>query len=400
MPTGTGAPTANYSPLVDEVTTQRYVRNTWDLTKKIRLLLEKMEMAGNIKTDGSGKYIEWKALVGEFQTARRADLAARSFSRKQHYITYTAPWSFMEVTGVLSDRDLQLNRGKEALVKLTADMLTRMGTDFKKQVNQDILRINRGANTVLGAAAYTGIEEPINGLPTMFGAGASILGYNFATQASTGGAVAATDKEALPNTTYFGQSTLPGGLIGVDNPIAEANSPVLANWSHTGWENGGGAATWNANCLDVLDHLILRLTRSADNDETPDLGLCSLNLYRGLQAKVQSKLSITMDMDTPRSPNAGMYPRRFIPYKGLEISYDEDALANVFYCLNTKQLEFHVLPQSPVGGSEGAIEGSAPEMCAVTQQHSIEQGGHLVVAQSGFQLVGKPRYQGVAFNFA
>ena len=129
-------PTPNYSATIDEVTTQQYMRGEWNDTKQQRALLERLDSKGNIDEKGEGKYAEWRSRVGEFQDGTRTDLAQRNFSRKQHRITATLPWSFLEVEGILSDRDIMLNQGKSAIVKLKEDMITEMSDDFKKAINK------------------------------------------------------------------------------------------------------------------------------------------------------------------------------------------------------------------------------------------------------------------------
>ncbi len=400
MPTGSN-PTSNYSPLVDEVTTQQFLRGAWDDTKKVRYLLEKMEQNGTIQNDGSGTFYEQKVLVGEFQASERADLAARTFARKQHYISVRAPWGFMDMTDVLSDRDLALNTGESAKVKLVQDRITRMGKDFKKSISNRILNKNRSAQTVFGIAAATianGQDEPINGLPTLFGYGSTATGYS-AVSGTTATGVVDGDKEVLPDTTYFGQSTKPGNLTGVDNAITEAFSPVLGNWSSTTFDSAASSSLWSVNCVNFLDYMNQRLSRSSDLEDMPDCGTTTQVMYLGIKQKLQAIQRLLID-DSPKSPNAGMYPRRFIPYEQINISWDEDCPANVIYLNNTNKMYFKTVPVAKAGSSAGEIEGDAGEMFKVTQQHSIEQGGHLVAAQFIGQLICDPRYQGAGYNFA
>lgn len=401
MPTGL-TPASNFSPLVDESTTQQFMRGAWDATKKVRFLLEKMEQNGNIQNDGEGAFFEKKILVGEFQASERADLAARNFARRQHYITARAPWGFMDMTDVLSDRDLALNTGESAKVKLAEGRLERMGKDFKKAVSNRIFTRNRGANTALGIAASTianGADEPINGLPTLFGHGSSTTGYSPLT-GTTGTTIADADREALPNTTYYGQTTLPGGLAGVDNAITEAYSPVIGNWSSTTFDTAGASSLWNVNGLNFLDYMNQRLSRANDSDEMPDCGVTTSVMYLGLKQLLASRQRIIID-DSIKSPNAGMFPRRFIPYENITVSWDDDCTANVIYLLNSNKMYFKTVPVVSAGhaGGDGAT-GSAGEMFKVTQQHSIEQGGHLTAVQFIGQLVCEPRYQGVGYTFA
>ncbi|MBA2707351.1 MAG: hypothetical protein H0U59_06065 [Gemmatimonadaceae bacterium] len=401
MPTVTAPTPISYSPVVDAVTYQQFLRGEWEQTKKLRILTEMLEKNGNIKFDeAGGSFIQWNARVGEYAADYRADLASRQFSRKQLRVAYTAPWGFLDMTGVLSDRDLQINRGPSAIKQLSKTMLTEMGEDFRKKINREILRTNASAATTFGQATFAGTTAPIYGLPSIFGTPSTVKNWNPATQTTTQ-TIAAADREAMPNATYCGVSTNPSTTpAGVDNFLAEATSPVLANWSSTAWP--GGAATLVANIVAVASRLNLRLMRSADADEQADMGLCDKIVYETFkQALRAGTTQMVVLEDKPTEPDVGLVKRRFLPFEGVNVFMDDDAPANVLYWLNSKKLEFRLLPQAAaeVSGT-GAIKGDATEMFSVTQQHSIEQGGHLVAATFAGQLIGNPRFQGAAFNYA
>jgi hypothetical protein len=393
-------PTVNYSPVVDEVVIQQYMRNAWDATKRIRILFQKLDENGAIKGDLSGKYFEWKALVGEFQTAYRGDLVTRTFNRQQHYTTYTAPYSFLEMTHVLSDRDVALSRGREALVQLQNEMLSRMGRDFNKRLNKQILTVNRGAVTTFGQTVYAGTEEPINGLPTIFNMSSTIAGWDPVGQVVTNTTIAATDTEAEPNGTYFNVTTLPNNLPSyVTNPISDATSPVIVNWSSTAFT---GNTTWKLNCFEATSRLIQRLTKGADSDEQPDIGIMTIVMYQNIKERLLTVQRIILE-ESQTNPNAGMFQKKkAIPFETIMLYFDEDMPANLFYCLNTNKIQFRYVPTMPVGSDTTDVFGGKmpSEMFAVTQQHSIEQGAHLVAATLACQVIAEPRYQGAAYNLA
>lgn len=395
------APTpVNYSNIVDEAVTQNYMRGEWNNTKRINPTLEFLDQSGAVTFDGSGKYTELKVRLGEWQGGYRADLAQRNFARKQHRATLVFPWAFLEIPMVVSERDLQFLNSPDAVTKFVSSLLTEAGQDFRKLVGQKILTENAQSITSVGATAYSGSDVPLYGLPTMFGHDATVQAYD-ADANTTSGNIAATDAEALPNCTYAGLSTNPvTGVSGVDNMAAGSMSPVLVNYTSSAF----GATTWAANCTQVVDRLITRLTRSNDTDDAPNLGLCSRTLYLALKEKLRSQGNQQVVLeDAPRSPNHGMYPRRMIPYNGLTITFDNYMTASTFYCLNTRRekLEYRIFPQKFLAGSEsGAIKGSAGAEFRVAQMPDIDQGGHKAVVVQSAQLIGNPFYQGCARAFA
>lgn len=400
MPGSTPTP-ANYSALVDELVTQQFMRTEWEQTKKIRIFTEQLEKDGAFEYDASGKWTDWKARVGEFQTQYHTDLGVRSFARKNHYVTYTAPWSFIEVTGLLSENDIMFMNSPDAVVNLTKKMLKQMSDDFYKDVNKKLLQENGGTNSAIGASTFSGGQVPFYGMPTLFGYGTAALAYNPDTQV-VGGAVAATDKEVAPNVTYCGISSHPtNSITGVDNKMNESTSPVIANWTSTAWNSASGT-TWAINCVDVMEHLVTRATRGSGIDETPNLSILTSLMYRQFRQGIRrnSTSQIVLQDDSPRSPDAGMYPRRYIPFLGVNCFYDENQLSNVVGVYNTKQIKFRIFPQKPAGMSDGAIGGDVKEMFKVAQMPDIDQGGHKVVVKMVAQMLQNPRYQASAYNFA
>lgn len=400
MPGTTPTP-ANYSATVDELVTQQFMRTEWDQTKKIRIFTETLEKDGAFEFDATGKWTDWKARVGEYQTAYHNDLGVRTWARKNQYVTYTAPWAMIEVLGILSENDVMFMNSPDAVVNLTKKMLKQMSDDFYKDLNKKLLQENGGSASALGASVFGGAQVPFYGMPTMFGYGTA-TGYNPDTQASTATAVAATDKEALPTTTYCGVSTHPTSAVtGVDNKMVESTSPVIANWTSTAFNTAAGT-TWLINAVDVMEHLVTRTTRGSGIDETPNLSILTQKMYREFRAGIRrsSAVQIVLSDDAPRAPDAGMYPRRFIPFLGVNCFYDENQLSNVVGVYNTKQMRFRMFPQRPAGMENGVIGGDVKEIFKVAQMPDIDQGGHKVVIKMVAQLLQNPRYQGVAYPLA
>jgi hypothetical protein len=401
MPGATAPTPYAYSNLIDTAVAQQFMRTVWENTTSTRAALEKLKSKGRVSFDGSGKYVEWTGRVGEYDMDYRADLANRTFTRQNHFVPYVAGWSFMDMTAAVSERDLMFAKSDEAIIQLRQRMLTDMGGDFAKKYNKKILQECGGAYDTLGSTAYAGGLQPLLGLPTLFQYGTSTktaaLAYNPATQ-TVGSTVAASDKEVTPNGTYCGVSTHPTNAIaGISNRMKESTSPVIANWSCTGW-NSGGLATWIGNCLDVTSHLISRL-RQRDGD--PDLGILNLSLYNDFRSKLRSSTSqqIVLTDDAPRSPDAGLLPRLYIPFEGVPLVVDIDAPSNVLYILNTREASLKVFPQEPAG-TGGPLKGNPTEMFKVAQAGDIDQGAFKVVATIASQMWFNPYHQACAFNFA
>ena len=387
---GTAPTPVNYSATVDEVTTQQFMRGEWDDTKQQRALLERLDMKGNIDENGEGTYAEWRSRVGEFDDGYRGDLVQREFSRKNHRITATLPWSFLEIPGVLSDRDIALNQGSSAIVKLKETMLTEISQDFKKKVNKRLLTENAGATATMGIPAFSGSDAPIHGFPTLFNAGGTLYARGTTT------ALEITDKYVSSVGNYAGHSITRGGLTGVDNALADGWSPYLVN---TGYDwNGAGANNWAGNCVEIANDMMTGQSHGDTEGEFPDLGIMTKSMFTDFKSVLLTKQRIIVQ-DAASSPDVGLMPRKHIPFEGATFVYDADQTADNFYLLNTSKMQLKCVPMGVNGNQTGEIGGSAAELFGVTQQHSIEQGGHLVVVTLATQLCVDPRYQGAAYTW-
>lgn len=399
------APTNNnYSSLIDPVTTQQFMRGSFDNTIKRIKVLRLLKEKGNIKPDASGKFFERNVAIGRFRSAARADLAERTFARKQVFATYAVPYSWYETTGVLSEQDIAFNKGPEALIRLRSDMLARMGKDSEKSLAEDILKNNAGTTSVFGQAAATVSPVPLYGIPTMFGYGATAQNYDADAQ-TTSGNVGATDKEVLPNTTYCGVSTHPTNAIaGVNGKENESTSPVLVNWSSTAWT---GTATWKSTALPVLDYALNRLARGESMDEQIDTIVTTRTMFTDISQAIigggPSGLGgrVVFQGGAPQSPNMRLFDGIRIPYGAATIYWDAYQPANAVYFLNTDQGEFCYNPQDPIRVDGNILEGDlGSELYQIRTAYDIDQGAHKAVAVMMGQPWFNPFFQGAAYNFA
>lgn len=406
------APTySNFSTVVDPVTTQQFMRGEFDNTKKRIIVLNRLDERGKIKPDASGTFAQRQARVGQHQSAARADLAERTFAKKQQRVNYTFPWAWYETTGALGDQDIVYNSGKEALVRLKEVMYQNMAEDFTKDLNKYLLQNNAGAYTAFGQSAASNLPVPIYGLPTIFGYGSAAQQYSTGDGVSIGttsGAVGAGDKEVLPNTTYCGISTHPFNAIsGVDGRAYESTSPVICNWSSTAWA-GAGNITWDKTCVYVLDYMQARLARSSDPADSPDMFLMTRQMFNDLGKAIiggagglGARILLGKDPVTPNMKAFGGNGNR-IPFDNMDGYWDVYVPASTLYMLNTNHMEFCYHPVAPIKlGADLQTDGAdMSEIFFARTAYDIKQGGHLAVAALSAQLWANPYFQGAAYAFA
>lgn len=393
-------PTTNVSGLVDELVAQQYLRGkAWDQTKTINPVLERIEKNGGIVTDASGKFLELKARVGKFEKGQRADMEERSFARKQHHVTYRFPWSWHEMLGAISERDIALLGSKDAIYAAQKEQLKFMSQDFMTEMNNDILRSHVAGNDVAGISAYSGSDIPLHGLLSMFDPGSTATTWNPDTEATATTTTArAAEKERLPQGTYGGITTNPTDTIaGVDAKARDASSPCIYHSDATGFGN-----SWANSVLPFLSYAILRQTRSSAIQDRPDLAVFTMADYLVLKEKLRTDVSQqVVIIDTPTAPDAGMYPRTHLNYEGVTVLFDMDQPADTQFILNTHHMKFHVLPQQPANflGKNGPIDGAVKELFKIDMAKDIDQGAWKIAAQLCGQLVCNPFYQGLGYKF-
>jgi hypothetical protein len=291
------------------------------------------------------------------------------------------------------------------LVKEQKRKLRDMGKDFYAALSSDIVSINtdEDGNSVAGVAAEATSPVQLKGLLGMFGYGSTAYSWNPVSQsASTAATAVAASKEIRPDTDYGGLSTKPGDNIsGVQNKTLEAYSPVIVNSKSTAF--GTGTGTFKDACLDALRHQIRRVTRGRDMSDRPDLALYTSDDYETIKAKIQSDVNQQVVLsDAPKSPDAGMYPRTFLPYEGVTVMFDLSMPQYVNYVLNTDYLWFSVFPdrRDNMLGKKGPIEGDVNKMFMVDMAKDIDQGAWKVVVQMAGQIYGNPHHQSMGYyNF-
>jgi hypothetical protein len=395
---------ANYSGLIDTTVAAEFLSGTfWDNTKKHRILFDRIVKNGSGTIhDQKGKYIDLKVRVGEFSGGYRAEGASRSFSRPNQFVQFQNQAAFYEVPASLSEEDVSFFDTDEAIIKYNKEIVTNMGEDLAKGLNYELLNSNASSNTVAGIGAVTSSTNVVYGLPTLFGYGASAIGYS-QSAGTTSSAVSAADIEVLPNVTYCGVSTHPtNSIAGVTGKLNESTSPVIVNWSSTGFS--AASTTYQSNSSSVWRHMIRRLAmRNMELDMLPDLGLHTPVMHDQMRAGLASLTQQHVVLvQNSQDPNLGLWDKLMIPFEGMTIYPDSDCPTGVAYCLNTKKRNtlVSVLPQYVAGIKDGKFNGRVPSIVTVGQMPDIDTGAYKIVAKTALNAIFNPYRQAMAYNFA
>jgi len=408
MAAGSAPTPLNYSNLVDTNVLPEFAEYVWQMTKRKRLIVDSLTQNNAMKPDdgSGGKYLDWRATIGDFGLDDHADMGQRTFSRVNTEVTYTAPWAFLETTDAISENDWGYLKSDAARSNIIEERSQKIVEDQVKKLNKYILTRNCevNSNTVMGMTAYTGTQK-LGGLPTLFGYGTSSLAYNpLITTVATVIATAA-NKEIIPNTTYFGVTTHPTSSIsGVPDSmrVQEATSPVITSWDASSVWNTVASTLWVKNCLNVADYMIQRVCRDGSPDYLPDIGVLTGTMYQDFKSAIRGTVQqhVVLESMTPTAPDAGMFPRFFFKYQGVTFSYDIDQPTNVFYLLNTKKAKFRFLDAQVAGFTEaGPYSTGKKKFMTLRAFPDTNVGAFKFVSKLGGQIIWQPNAQAASYPF-
>lgn len=410
MAAGTAPTPVNYSNLVDTNVLPEFAEYVWQLTKRKRIIVDSLTQNNAMKPDdgSGGKYLDWRATIGDFGLDDHADLGQRTFNRVNTEVTYTAPWAFLETTDAISENDWGFLKSDAARSNIIEERSQKIIEDQVKKLNKYILLRNceSSNNSVFGISAYTGTQK-LGGLPTLFGYGTSTTGIAYDPSITTVATVAVTaaNKELIPNTTYFGVTTQPTTSIsGVPDSmrIQEATSPVITAWNASSTWNTLASSLWVKNCMNVADYMIQRQCRDGSPEYLPDIGVLTSTMYQDFKSAIRGsvQLHVVLESMTPTAPDPGMFPRFFFKYQGVTMSYDVDQLANLFYLLNTKKAKFRFLEAQVAGFTEpGPYTTGKKKFMTLRAFPDTNVGAFKFVSKLGGQIIWQPNAQGASFNF-
>lgn len=407
MAAGTTPSPSNWSGLVDTLVLANYLDLRWNATKRVRVLMDKLFSGGAVQMDPEGgRYLDWLIKAGEFDLNYSSDLASRTWTRENHDLTATAPYTFLERGTVLSENDATFLTTRAARVKKVQQMTDDLVDDIGRAFNRKLLQENGGSDSTFGLSAYSGAQRPLFGLPTVFGYGTAAVAYDPDSTATTYTvAVTAIDKEVLPNATYCTVSTHPTNAIsGVTNRVREATSPVIGNWSSTAWRSGA-FTTWAGNCLEAIEHVVSRQSRTNGPGFKPNLGIMTQAMFRQFREAVRTRSESHIVLTgSPQSPDMGLYAKGdMIPFAGVENYWDQDAPANTFYSLNTARgaVMMKHLDASVAGMMEGPFAtGKKKALWSVRQFSDLNEGAFKLLAKCATQIIWRPDLQAALYPFA
>lgn len=300
---------------------------------KNRAFLALLKSKGQVTMNCSGldvvRQIEYRQTPMQQNTlAETLTFAQQDYLKQSRF----APKGYA-ATDAIYDREVLMNKGREALVKVLSNMQKRLFETLDQQF-PDKLFNDANVNT-----------SDIDGLETMFGTPTATITVGTAGAANTGSLVAA-DVVGVPNVTnYGGLSTVLGNYGGsapasvswpsgvVTNGAFDFYSPLIINYTSTSL--GGSAATWAQQCEFAIGYGVTHAQRNKSKKGEIDLVLLDRNLFRQLKDKTRAYQRVEVDSNM-RLRALGF---NSISVDGVEVMHDYSVPAAVGYGINADYLE-------------------------------------------------------------
>lgn len=314
-------------------TISKYIPGYEQSVFKDRAFLALLKSKGAVTMNCSGlsvtRQIEFQQTPMSQNTLAEALTFAQNNYLKQSVFT---PKGYA-ATDAIYDREVLMNKGREALVKVVGNMQKRLFETLDQQFPDKLFN---DANVNTG---------DIDGLETMFGTPTQTVTYG--TAGATARSANALDISAIPNVTnYGGLSTVLGASGGsapatgngwpegpVTNGAYDYYSPLIINYTSTSL--GGSAATWAQQCEFAIGYGITHAQRVKSSKGQIDLVLLDRDLFRQLKDKLRAYQRAEVD-STMRLRALGF---NSISVDGVEVMHDYSVPGEVGYGINADFLE-------------------------------------------------------------
>lgn len=310
---------------VAATTIRKYLKGYESEIFRNRAVLALMKKKGRIENNVSGDGIQWQVEYRQTPMQQNNHEQTLTFARQDAYKTAYLGWKGYSATDAIYDREVLINRGNEALVKVIDQMGRRLTETMEAQFPDKIF-----GSDVTNTGDITGIESFFTATQTVTVADSSAT-YRTANAADYVGAPNATYATLLTNLgNYAGSAPTGGWPLGVvTQPAFDFWSPIIVNYTSTAF--GGAAASWAQQCVQALRFGITHSKRNKSKRGDLDLILLDRDLYRQFKDKWDPIQRITV------GKNDGMASLGFsdvMNLDGVEIMSDYSIPANTGYGIN------------------------------------------------------------------
>jgi len=273
-------------------------------TKKVMLAILKKH--GRIRYNESGNGKIWVVKYKTRDLNNYTDGQEITASRKNLYKQATMAWKMREMNDVITRKEMLMNRGKNALVKLFRNKFDSLKEDMASRINDTVFEDGHTTATSM------------NGMRSWYGYTA-----------------ASTNKRAAGNDTYAGLSTVQGNYGGSSYADSQYGfwSPVLINDTGT-WS---GTDTWVASADEISTYAIASANANSGEGGGIRYIVTTLVRWHGMKHLIEGS-----GRYLPKGDKLAAGFDSF-SYDGVDVVWSESAPTSYTWGINPKKMALHVL---------------------------------------------------------
>lgn len=309
-------------------TTKKFLKGASDGTIRKRLLLAMLKSKGKISYNNSGTSVQWQRKYKEHTLQSFGYGSSMDFSPLDSHVRLEVDWRAYKMTDMMHEKEKLMNRGNEALINRSADIIESLAKDMDKKFPAEMYADGYAAgndNRLIGFDSFTGV-------------GTNVAADLVAQPSDTYGGLSTA--LATKGGTWSSAGTAPNAAIATDwpNPTGSSEydffSPIMVNWSSTSW--GTSVTTWEGNCERALRQGLMWATVQGGIGGRTDLVLMSAPLFYGFKNHWASKVVI----NTPHKASQDLGFEDTLNFEGVGLAFDFDVPdANSAYGWNFDELE-------------------------------------------------------------
>lgn len=308
-------------------TTNDFIKGAEDAITRNRKLMALLRSRGQITYGHEGTNCDWGI---EF---RRGDMqqytGSMTFAPVDRHKRGILRWGGYVSTDMIQKREMLINKGKAALIKVYSDLAKKVRSDIEQKFPDEII-------TADGNAA--GSEQRIHGLESIFSiSGAATNGYVGVNNDTYAGLSTAVGNYGGNWDTSGGNTIWPRGM-GDDH--YDFHTPIVVLVDNT--TGFGTGASWANNSEESLRFGIDHSQRNATMDGQLDLILLDREWFRVFKDTQTSKERINV---TSESTLYKLGFRDIFNFDGIDVTKEWSVPVNTGYGLSMGQMELRSLQE-------------------------------------------------------
>lgn len=301
-------------------TITKYFRGEVDNTMRNRKWLAILNDRGLLSFNNSGIQVQWNPRYLQNTLLGFDDSDTLTFSRVNRHKNAILPWRGYAMTEQMTDREKEMNKGAEAIVKLFSNKAKWMMEDIRQQLGTELYV---DGNASGNGQRWHGIE--------------SFMGISGTVSGSKAGNNSDSYAGLTTNLGTYGGTWTGNWPEGTGPTQYDFWSPLVVDYTNALWNQS--TKTWAYTALDALRYGLMAGRRNDSMDKQVDLVLLDRNMYFQFVTLLSAEERL---MVTPTNGSSGLYKLGFTDtqnFDGVDVTWEYGTPANVGYGLCMNEIE-------------------------------------------------------------